>query len=234
MKPEAIAREAVHRVTRLIGARKIKTQNVPVVLEPQMTASLLGFFCGCIMGSGVYLKQTFLADKLGQKVGNKNAHIVDDGLMPGVPGAKPFDGEGVPIQKTVILEEGFLKNFLLDTYSARKLQMTSTGHASGPNNVYLIPGDKTPEEIVSSVDSGFLLTGTIGHGTVPTTGDISWGAFGLWIEKGEVAYPVAEVTISGNLGRILNEIEMVGNDLEFKRSINGPTIKIQEMTIGGK
>jgi len=234
MPPEAIAKEAVHRVTRLIGARKVATQNVPVILEPGMTRSIMGFLYNCVSGNNVYLKQTFLADKLGETVGNDLVTVVDDGLMPGVPGAKPFDGEGVPTRKTVVIEKGVLKNYLMDTYAARKLKMKSTGNASGANNMYLKAGTATPEDIIKTVDNGLLLTGTIGHGLVATTGDISRGAFGMWIENGEIAYPVAEITISTNLGQILKEIEMVGNDLEFKRSINAPTIKVKEVTIGGK
>ena len=233
MTPESIAEEAIHRVTRLIGARKVKTQNVPVILEPLMTASLLGFLYTCINGHSVYLKQTFLAEQLGEKISNASVTILDDGLMPGVPGAKPFDEEGVPPRKTTVIDKGILKNYLMDTYAARKLKMRSTGNASGPNNMYLIAGKSSPDEIIKSVDKGLLLTGTIGQGLVPTTGDISRGAFGMWIENGEVTFPVAEITISGNLGQILREIEMVGNDLEYKRSINGPTIKIKEMTVGG-
>ena len=146
---------------------------------------------------------------------------------------EPFDEEGVPPRKTTVIDKGILKNYLMDTYAARKLKMRSTGNASGPNNMYLIAGKSSPDEIIKSVDKGLLLTGTIGQGLVPTTGDISRGAFGMWIENGEVTFPVAEITISGNLGQILREIEMVGNDLEYKRSINGPTIKIKEMTVGG-
>ncbi|MFH1940696.1 MAG: TldD/PmbA family protein, partial [bacterium] len=234
MEPEKIAKEAIHRVTRLIGARKVETQNVPVVLEPEMTASLLGFLSSCVNGNSVYLKQTFLADKLGEKIGTDLVTVIDDGLMPGVPGAKPFDREGVPVRKTPVIEKGLLKNFMMDTYAARKLKMKSTGNASGPNNLYFAAGKHTQEEIIRSVDKGLLLTGTIGFGLVPTTGDISRGAFGMWIENGKITYPVAEITIAGNLGEILHQIEMVGSDLEFKRAINAPTIKVREMTIGGK
>jgi PmbA protein len=122
----------------------------------------------------------------------------------------------------------------MDTYAGRKLKMKSTGNASGPNNFYLKAGKHSPEEIIKSVKNGMLLTGTIGQGLVPTTGDISRGAFGMWIENGEITYPVAEITISGNLGEILNNIKMVGNDLKFKRSINGPTVLVEGITIGGK
>jgi PmbA protein len=111
--------------------------------------------------------------------------------------------------------------------------MSPTGNASGPNNLYLVAGSESPQEIIRSVDKGLLLTDTIGFGLVPTTGDISRGAFGMWIEGGEIAYPVAEITIAANLGKLLQEVEMIGNDLKYKRFVNAPTIKVAEMTIGG-
>ena len=182
----------------------------------------------------MYLRQSFLAGKIGEKVGSDGVTIVDNGVLPGGIGTRPFDSEGVPARRTVVMERGVLKSYLLDTYASRKLSMKSTGNSSGANNLYLAAGTSTPEEIIKSVDKGLLLTDTIGFGLVATTGDISRGAFGLWIEKGEIAFPVAEITISGNLGKVLAGIEMVGNDLEFKDSVTGPTVKVDEMTIGGK
>ncbi len=231
---ETIAKKAIHRVTRLIGGRKVESQNVPVVFEPPMTAEILGFFSTCVRGNSVYLKQSFLAGKIGEKIGNESVTIIDDGLKIGAPGTEPFDSEGVPLRKTVIMEKGILKNYLLDTYAARKLSMKSTGNSGGPNNLYLAAGLSTPEQIIKSVDKGLFLTGTIGFGQVPTTGDISRGAFGIWIEKGELSYPVSEITISGNLAQLLQSIQMIGNDLQFKDSITGPTIKVAEMTVSGK
>jgi PmbA protein len=149
------------------------------------------------------------------------------------PGTKPFDGEGVPIRKNIVIDQGVLKTYLMDTYSARKLKMKSTGNASGPNNFYLEKGSHSPEEIIKSVDNGLLLTGTMGQGTNPVTGDFSRGAFGLWIEKDKIAYPVSEITISGNLTQMLNDIDMIGDDLRFDGSISGPTVRIKEMTVAG-
>ncbi len=232
--PETIAKKAVFRVTRLIGGRKIESQNVPVVFESPMTGEILNFLSTCVSGNNIYLKQSFLAGRIGNKIANDRISIIDDGLMPGTPGTQPFDDEGVPLRRTVVIENGTLKNYLLDTYSARKLGLKSTGNSGGPNNMYLAAGKFTPEEIIKSVDKGLLLTGTIGFGLVPTTGDISRGAFGIWIEKGELAFPVSEITISGNLANLLQGIEMVGNDLRFRDSTNGPTIKVAEMTVGGK
>jgi len=232
--PETIAKKAIYRVTRLIGGKKIESQNVPVVFEPPMTAGLLNFFATCVSGNSIYLKQSFLAGKIGEKVGNDLVNIIDDGLMPGALGTELFDGEGVPLRKTVLIEKGTLKNYLLDTYSAKKLKMKTTGNSGGPNNLYFAAGSSTQEQIIKSVDKGLFLIGTIGFGEVPTTGDISRGAFGIWIEKGELTYPVAEITISGNLAQLLQGIQMVGNDLQFKDSITGPTVKVAEMTVGGK
>lgn len=232
--PEAIAKKAIHRVIRLIGARKIETQNVPVILEAPVASDFLRFLYQCINGNTVYLKQSFLADQLGQQIANPTITVIDDGTLPRRPGSKPFDGEGVPTQRTPVIENGILKNFLLDTYTGKKLGMPSTGNASGPNNFFLLPGESTPEALIQSVSKGILVTGTIGFGLVPTTGDISQGAFGLWIENGELAFPVAEITLSGNLGTLLKNVEGIANDLDVNRIISAPTIKIGEMTIGGK
>jgi len=231
---EAIAKKAVHRVTRLIGAKKVETRNVPVVLEPTMTSGLLRFVYACISGRSVDRRQTFLADSLGKKVGNDLVTIVDDGLLIGGLGSAPFDGEGIPRRRTPVIEKGVLRNFLMDVTTARKLKMSPTGNSGGPSNLYWEKGTSKPEDIIASVDKGLLLTGTMGQGEDPTTGDISKGAFGLWIEKGEIAYPVSEITISANLKNLLNNVEMVGTDLVFDRSVCGPTVKFAEATVGGR
>lgn len=236
--PEVIAKKAVERTVRQMNPRKIKTTRVPVIFEPMTTAGLLGFLFACVSGVAIYQKTSFLVGKLGHRIGNDKITVIDDGLMPGRLGTTPFDSEGVLAQKTMVIEKGVLKNYLCNTYAARKLKLQSTGNAEGnsvgPNNFYLEAGPYSPQEIISSCDKGLLLTRTIGHGLNPVTGDISRGAFGLWIEKGEIAYPVSEITISGNLGEILNNIEMIGNDLEFRTPVCGPTIKISELMIAGE
>lgn len=234
LSPEAVAETAVMRATRLIGARKVESQNVPVILEPGMTAQFLSFLAQCIGGRAIHQKQSFLAGKLGETLGSDLVTVVDDGLLPGGLSTSPFDSEGVPSRRTVVLEKGVLKSYLLDTYHGRALKMNSTGNAGGPTNFYLQAGTSKPGDILKSVEKGLLLTGTMGQGTVATSGDISRGAFGLWIEKGEVVHPVAEITISTNLGQLLKNVVMVGNDLEFRQSIAGPTVKIAEMTVGGR
>lgn len=235
--PEEVARKAVERTVRHLNPRKIKTQNVPVIFEPTMTSWLLAFLFSCVSGMAVYQKTTFLADRLGEKIGNDLISVVDDGLLPARLGSRPFDSEGVPTQRTVVIEKGVLKNYLCNTYAARKLNLVSTGNGDGnsvvPNNFYLEPGTARPEEIIKSTKKGLWLTKTIGHGLNPVTGDISRGAFGLWIEDGEIAYPVSEITIAGNLGELLKNVEMIGSDLEFESPICGPTIKVAEMTVAG-
>ncbi len=236
--PEHIAKKAVERTVRQIRPRKIRTQNLPVIFEPPMTSWLLGFLFSCVSGMAVYQRLSFLADELGKKIGTENITVLDDGRIQGKLGTRPFDSEGVSKNQTLVVDKGMLKNFLCNIYSARKLNLRSTGNASGagvgPTNFYLQAGETSPEEIIHATDKGLVLTRTIGHGLNPVTGDISRGAYGLWIENGEIAYPVAEITIAGNLGKILNQIDFIGNDLEFRGPISGPTLRIQELTVAGE
>ena len=159
--PEETAKHAVDRTLRQLNPKKIKTQNIPVIFEPRMTSWLLGFLFSCISGKSVYQKTSFLSDKLGKKIGKKNISVVDDGLLPGKLGTSPFDSEGIPTQKTRVIDKGVLKNFLCDTYAARKLKLKTTGNAEGnsvgPHNFYLEPGRSTPEEITASLDKGLIL-----------------------------------------------------------------------------
>jgi PmbA protein len=236
-KPEDIASTCVQRTVRQLHPRKIQTQVVPVVFEPPMTSWLLGFLFVCVSGSAIYQKTSFLTGRLGDKVAREEISVSDDGLMPGLLGTSPFDSEGVPSQKTKVIDRGILKNYLCNTYAARKLKLRSTGNADGagigPHNFYLHAGTLSPQKIISTMDKGLILIRTIGHGLNPINGDISRGAFGLWVEKGEIVFPVSEITISGNLGAILNSIEKIGKDLEFRSPIAGPTIRISELTIAG-
>jgi PmbA protein len=235
--PEAVARKAVERTVRQLRPRKIRTQNVPVIFEPTQTSWLMGFLFGCVSGTAVYQKATFLEGKLGQTIGNECVTVFDDGLMPGELGTRPFDADGLPAGKTTVVANGILRNYLCNTYAARKLKLRSTGNADGsgvsPNNFYLQPGPTAPRDIIAGTKKGLILIRTLGYGLNSVSGDISRGAFGLWVEHGEIAYPVSEITISGNLGRILNDIEAVGNDLEFFSPVTGPTIKVAEMTVAG-
>jgi len=241
--PEIVGKIAAERTIRRLGARKVKTQTAPVVFDPLMAAKLLSQLATALSGYGVYKGTSFLAGQLGKQVASARMTLIDDGTIPSALGSRPFDGEGLRPRKNLVIEEGILKSYLLDTYSARKLGMLSTGNAVrgvsdsptvGPNNFYLANGSDSPDAILRSVKSGLYLTELIGFGVNLTTGDFSQGAAGLWIEKGELAYPVEEITIAGNLKQMLRDIEMVGNDLELRHKISAPTIKISRMTIAGQ
>jgi len=240
--PESVGRTAARRTLRRLGARKVPTQEVPVVFDPDMAASLMRSVCGAVSGSAIYRGASFLAGQLGQQVAATGLTVVDDGRMPGGLGSRPFDGEGLPARRTGVIENGKLASYLLDTYTGRKLGLASTGNASrslgqrptvGPMNFYAPPGPHSPEEIIRSVDRGLYVTEMIGFGVNLVTGDYSRGAVGLWIEKGELAYPVEEITIAGNLKDMLRGIEMIGNDLEWRGAVAAPTLKIGRMTVAG-
>ena len=240
--PEAIGRTAAQRALRRLGARKVPTQQVPVVFDPDMAASLLRTICGAVSGSAIYRSASFLTGKLGQQVATTDLTIVDDGRMAGKLGSRPFDGEGLPTRRTAIIRDGVLASYLLDTYTGRKLGMASTGNASrslgqpptvAPTNCHIVPGPYSPEQIIRSVDRGLYVTEMIGFGVNLVTGDYSRGAVGIWIENGELTYPVEEITIAGNLNDMLRQVEMIGDDLEWRGSVVAPTLKIARMTVAG-
>jgi PmbA protein len=240
--PETIGRTAAERTLRRLGARKVPTQQVPVVFDPDMSASLLRTICGAASGSAIYRSASFLTGKLGENVASGELTVVDDGRMAGKLGSRPFDGEGLPTRRTTILRGGVLENYLLDTYTGRKLGMASTGNAArsvghsptvAPTNCHILPGPYSPEQIIRSVERGLYLTEMIGFGVNLVTGDYSRGAVGIWIENGELTYPVEEVTIAGNLNDMLQGIEMIGNDLVWRGSIVAPTLKVARMTVAG-
>jgi PmbA protein len=241
--PEEVGRIAAARALRRLNARKVETQKVPVVFEPRAARSLLDHICDAVHGMAIYRHESFLAGKLGEKVASENLTIVDDATIPGLFGSSPFDDEGVPSRRTMVIERGVLKSYLLNTYAARKLGMKTTGNASrglagnagiGHGNFFAEKGVQTPEQMIAGIANGFYVTELIGFGVNIVTGDYSRGAAGLWIHRGELAYAVSEVTIAGNLRDMLRGIEAIGSDLEFRGSVAAPTIKMGEMTVGGK
>jgi PmbA protein len=240
--PQSVGEKAAQRVLRRLGARKVRTCKCPVVFDPEMAASLLRNLSSALSGYSLYKGASFLMGELDKKIGSPHLTVIDDGSIPGGHGSRPFDGEGLPVRKKTIIDKGELKSYLLDTYSGKKLGLESTGNASrsvgeppgvAPANFYLTPGQSTPEAIVGSVKAGLYVTEMIGFGVNMVTGDYSRGAAGLWIENGELAYPVEEITIAGNLKEMFQDIEMVGNDLEMRGRIASPTIKIAQMTVAG-
>ena len=240
--PEEVGRIAAQRALRRLGARKVKTVEVPVVFDSETAASLVRAVAGAVAGPTLYRRASFLLDRLGQRVASPAVTIVDDGTIQSGLGSRPFDGEGLATRRTVLVEQGVLGSYLLDTYSGRKLGLASTHHAArdgggvsvSTTNCYLAPGSAAPEELITSVKSGLYVTELIGFGVNMVTGDYSRGAVGLWIENGELAYPVEEVTIAGNLLEMLQAVDGVGNDLVLRDRTSAPTIRVARMVVAGE
>jgi PmbA protein len=241
--PEAVGRVAAERTLRRLGARKIASTQAPIVLDPQVAGSILDNIFDAVNGDSVYRQSSFLAGKLGEKVAASSITLVDDGTMPGGFGTEPFDGEGVPTQRTAVIENGVLKSYLLNTYTAKKLGLKTTGNASrglagnpgiGSGNLFLQKGERTPQQIIGDIKQGLYVIQFMGFGVNMVTGDFSRGASGIWIENGELAYPVEEITVAGNLKDMLNNISEIGNDLEFRGSTASPTLRIDGMMIAGE
>ena len=245
--PESIGKEAARRPLRRLGARRVPTQRVPIVFAPEVARSLIGSVFEAASGDAIWRSASFLAGRLGEQIAAPNLHLIDDNTMllptgAGGFGSSPFDGEGLPSLRTVVVEAGILRNYLLNTYTARKLGMKSTHNASrglagtpgiGCGNLYLEPGTLTPDQIIGDVLAGLYVTSLMGFGVNTVTGDYSRGATGLWIENGQLTYAVEEVTIAGNLAEMLMNVTAIGNDLEFRGSVASPTLRIDGMTIAG-
>ena len=248
--PEEVGRIAAQRALRRLGARQVPTQRVPVVFSPEIARSIIGNIFDAANGDSIYRHASFFAGMLGEQVGGENITVINDGTLVfekdgiryGGFGTAAFDGEGLPTRRTVLIENGVLKNYVMNTYTARKLGMASTGNASrglagnpgiGAGNFYLEPGTLTPEQLIGDVKSGLYVTETMGFGVNLVTGDYSQGAAGLWIENGELAYAVEEITIAGNLKEMYRNIFAIGNDLVFRGASASPTIRVEGMTIAG-
>ncbi len=240
---ESVGREAARRTLRRLGSRKIASTQVPIVLDPVVAGSILDNIFDGVNGDSIYRQSSFLANKLGEKVAASNITVVDDGTIPGGFGTEPFDGEGIPTRRTVVIENGVLKSYLLNTYTAKKLGMKTTGNASrglagtpgiGAGNFFLQKSDRTPQQIIGGIKQGLYVFQFLGFGVNMVTGDFSRGASGLWIENGELTYPVEEITVAGNLKDMLNNISEIGNDLEFRGALASPTLRIDGMMIAGE
>jgi PmbA protein len=245
--PEAIGKEAARRTLRRLGARKVPTQRVPIIFAPEVARSLIGSVFEAASGDSIWRHASFLAGRLGTQIASPALTIVDDNAMllpngAGGFGSSPFDGEGLPSLRTVVVQNGVLETYLLNTYSARKLGIKSTHNASrglagtpgiGCGNLYLEPGTLSPEQIIADTPTGLYVTSLMGFGTNVVTGDYSRGATGLWIENGQLTHAVEEITIAGNLAEMLLNVTAIGNDLVFRGSVASPTLRIDGMTIAG-
>ncbi len=241
--PEKVGRIAAERTLRRLGARKAKTAKVPVVFDPMVSSSILEHIFEGVNGDSVYRGASFLAGKLGQKIAGDNVNVIDDGTIPGGFGTSPFDGEGIPTRRTVVIENGVLKSYLLNTYTAKKLGLQTTANASrglagtpgiGPGNYFLQPGTKSAKELIAGIKEGLYVTEFLGQGVNLVTGDYSRGASGMWISGGELAYPVEEITVAGNLKELFFNISEIASDLEFRGSVAAPTIRVDGLMVGGE
>jgi PmbA protein len=240
--PEVVGKTAARRALRRLGARKAPTQTVPVVFEPRVACSIVGHLFEAVAGDSIYQQASFLAGRLGERIASSAVTLIDDPTLAGRLGSSAFDDEGVRSRRKVVIEGGVLSTYLLNTYAARKLGMKTTGNASrgltgnasiGHGNLYLQAGDSTPEQIISGIKNGLYVTELLGSGVNIVNGDYSRGAVGVWIEGGELTWPVHEITIAGNLRQMLERIEAVASDLDFRGSIASPTLLIGEMTVSG-
>lgn len=231
---EAVGRRAGERTVRRLGARRVSTAKVPVAFEAPVAASLLGHLVAAVRGSNLYRGSSFLVDAAGEQVFNRGITIREEPHRPRGLGSAPFDGEGVATRERNLVDDGVLTGYCLDSYSARKLGLETTGHAGGVRNLFLEPGGRTPEALLAEMGTGLLVTELIGFGVNGVTGDYSRGAAGFWVENGEIVYPVEEVTIAGNLKAMFTDIAAVGSDLEFRGNIASPSVLIGEMTVAGE
>jgi PmbA protein len=240
--PEEVGREAARRTVRLLGAKKVPSTEAPVIFDPDASRSIIGMLAGCAMGSAIWRQQSYLAGRIGTKVASEIVTLIDDPFIAKAPGSRPFDGEGLLSRRNVVVEQGVLKTYLCDSYSARKLETQSTASASrgggggvGPSttNFVLQPTSTSPEEIIASTERGLYVIQMMGFGFNAVTGDFSRGASGFWIEDGKIVHPVSEVTISLNADELFQRIDAIGDDLDHRTATAAPTFRVSSMIIGG-
>ncbi len=237
-----VGREAARRTLRKLGARTVPTCEVPVVFDPDSARGILGMLAGCVMGGAIWRKSSYLVGREGTRIASDLVSVVDDPLIARAPGSRAFDGEGLASRRNVVVEKGILRTYLCDSYSARKLGRESTASAArgggagvGPStsNFVLEPGTDSNEAIVKGTSRGLYVTEMMGFGFNAVTGDFSRGAAGFWIEGGELAYPVSEVTISLNVDQLWQSLDAIGSDLDLRTATAAPTIRVAKMTVAG-
>jgi PmbA protein len=245
LDPQAIGREAAGKALRMLGAARVPTARVAVVFDPYVVASLLALISSALSAEAVQKGRSLFAGKLGQQVASPLVTVVDDGTLAGGLFSAPFDGEGVPCRKTVLIERGNLQGLMYNSYTAAKDGVSSTGNAGrasfqsppelASTNFYLAPGDQSPQEIIAATADGFYLTEVMGmHMANPISGDFSLGAAGIWIRNGEFSKPVRGMVIAGNILSLLEQIDAVGSDLRFFTGRGAPTIRAAELTVSGE
>lgn len=229
----AVGKQAAGRTLQRLGARKLTTRRAPVVYEAPVAASLLSHFVGAIRGESLYRGASFLIDHLGKAIFPAHVRIHEQPHLKGALGSAAFDNEGVATAPRDIVRDGVLQGYVLDSYSARKLKMQTTGNAGGVHNLTIEPGKLNRRELLKQMGTGLFVTELIGFGVNTVTGDYSRGAAGFWVENGEIAYPVEEITIAGNMRDMFRSIAAVGNDVDARGNIRTGSILIDNLTIAG-
>jgi PmbA protein len=229
----SIGEEAAKRTVRRLDAEKLKTRQSPILFVPELARSIIGHFTAAIGGAAQYRKASFLLDAVGNRIFPEFLQLYEYPFEPQALGSANFDGEGVALKATALVTDGVIQNYLLDSYSARKLGLTTTGHASGVHNLTLNDTGKTFDECLSSMHRGFLVTELMGHGVNTVTGDYSRGAAGFWVENGKIDHPVEEITIASNLSDMFLGIVEIGKDIDMRGNVRCGSILIDNMTIAG-
>ncbi len=239
--PEDVGRRAGERAVQALGARKIKSQQVPVVFDWRIAGGLVGHLAGAINGQAIARGTSFLRDSLGHQIFAPGIEIVDDPRRLRGLASAPFDGEGLPAEELSLVADGVLQQWLLNLATARQLGLTSNGRATrsvgagpgvGSTNLYMQPGKVSRDDMIAGLERGLLVTSLIGQGVNLVTGTYSRGCTGFWIEKGEIVHPVSEITIAGNLKDMFRQVQPA-DDLQFRAAVNAPSILVEGMTVAG-
>ena len=232
--PESIGEEAARRTVARLGARELKTTQAPVLFPPQLARGLIGSFVGAISGGALYRKASFLLDKVGEQIFADHVRIHQQPLLPGGMGSSAFDREGVKTEARDLITEGVLQGYVLGSYSARRLGLQTTGNAGGVFNLIVEPGELDQAGLLKQMGTGLLVTELMGSGANTVTGDYSRGGSGFWIENGEIAYPVENITIAGNLKDMYRGIVAIGNDVDLRGNTRCGSILVDRMTVAGQ
>jgi PmbA protein len=232
-KPDSVGRRAGERAVKRVGSRKIATMQAPVLYEAPIASSLIGHFVSAVSGGSLYRKSSFLLDSIGKQVFSPLVQLSDIPDIPKGLASSPFDEEGVATRRRDVVKDGVAQGYFLGSYSARKLGMQSTGNAGGNHNLILADTGEDFAALLKKLDKGLLVTELMGQGVNPVTGDYSRGAAGFWVENGEIAYPVQEITIAGNLKDMFTSIVAAGNDVSRRGSRQCGSILLEKMTIAG-
>ncbi|MDH5572248.1 MAG: metalloprotease PmbA, partial [Gammaproteobacteria bacterium] len=231
---EQVGKHAAENTIRRLDARKLSTCQVPVIFEADVARGLLGHFLRAVNGSAQYRKATFLNDYLEQQIFPARFRVDERPHLKRALGSAPFDSEGVATCARDLLSEGKLRSYILDSYSARRLNMKTTGNAGGSHNVFINNDDLSAEQLLRKMDKGLLITEVMGQGVNIVTGDYSRGASGFWVENGEIQYPVEEFTLAGNLKDMYMKLLAVGSDVDRRGNICTGSWLIEQMTIAGE